>query len=294
MPIPDWDDIRVFAAIAATGSLSAAATRLGTSQPTVGRRLRALERATGARLVERIANRIELTETGQRLARTAATMDQAAQSLAREALAAQGNGPIPVRITATGSLAYFLADHLAELLSAAETIPVTILAAKQRANLAQREADIALRMRRLPEEGDLMVRKLGRAAFTLYGLCPTAAHVGPVIGLPVNERRPSQSAFVDDWAGDRPLPIRLGDVALRHHVARQGVGATLLPCWLGDGDSRLVRLLPPPPQLEEDIFLMVHRDLRDIPAIDQVTQGLVELFRRHAALLDGNALTVPA
>ena len=62
MPGAAWDDIRIFLAIAETGSLSAAAVALGSSQATVGRRLRALERSLGLRLAERVSNRIVLTE----------------------------------------------------------------------------------------------------------------------------------------------------------------------------------------------------------------------------------------
>jgi len=58
---PNWDDLRIFAAIAATGSLTGAAAHLRLSQPTVGRRLQALEECVGATLLERTPRGMQLT-----------------------------------------------------------------------------------------------------------------------------------------------------------------------------------------------------------------------------------------
>ncbi|MDJ1158566.1 LysR family transcriptional regulator [Chelatococcus sp. SYSU_G07232] len=289
---PNWDDIRIFAAIAETGSLSAAARALGLSQPTVGRRLRALEDALGLRLVERVSNRLALTAAGERIRVRAATMTMGALEIVRAARAIDAGDGEPVRITATGSISLFLARHMGELLASAAPVPVAVEASKGRANLARRDADIAIRMRRLPEDGDLVARRVKRLAFTIYG--PAGAEeaaIGrgvPIIGLPKSGSS-VQSAFLDAWAGARPIAVRMGDVALRHQAVLSHRGATLLPCWLGDGDADLVRLIPPPEDLREDVFILVHRDLRALGPVAGVSRALADLFKAHAAALAGDS-----
>ena len=87
---------------------------------------------------------------------------------------------MPVRVTATTSLAMFLTEHLERLLAAAGGAPFELVNTRATQSLPQREAEIALRMRRPPERGDPVVRRAGRLAFTLYGKCgqPAAGLIG--------------------------------------------------------------------------------------------------------------------
>lgn len=282
----NWDDIRIFLAVAEAGSLSGAAEALGLSQPTAGRRIKALETALGVSLVERVSNRIELTEAGLRIQARAAGMIGLAEDLADEARAVLGQAPEPVRISATGSIALFLTEHLAELIERAGGVPFAIVGTREQANLARREADIALRMRRLPQEGDLVGRKVARVAFGVYGP-PDAPATMLVIGLPGPERRPSQAAYLENWAKGRPVPVRLADVALRHRAVTGGRAITLLPCWLGDGDPTLGRLAPPPRDLMEDLFCVVRRDARPARPVDGIVRALTGLFKASAGRLAG-------
>ena len=82
---PNWDDLRIFAAIAATGSLTAAATQLRLSQPTIGRRLQALEECLGAALLERTPRGMQLTAKGQALLPLVQQMEQAGDAIDRAA-----------------------------------------------------------------------------------------------------------------------------------------------------------------------------------------------------------------
>ena len=81
--------------------------------------------------------------------------------------------------------------------------------------------------------------------------------------------------------------MRIGELPLRLAAVRQGLGATLLPCFLGDREPGLCRLLPPPPELAEEVYLLVHRDLKELAPVRGVTAALVELFRSEAAALGG-------
>ncbi|MBW8728042.1 MAG: LysR family transcriptional regulator, partial [Inquilinus limosus] len=293
---PNWDDIRIFLAVARTGSLTEAARRLGLSQPTIGRHLRSLEELAGARLFDRLPNRLELTGRGRALLQAAEGMEEGAGALLRELSQAAAAEPEPVRISATSSVALFLTAHLQALLAESGQA-IAIGNSRARANLAWREADIALRMRRVPEEGDLAARRIGRIGFALYaarayleprGLGGDASLVGlDFIGLPEPERTPSQSAWFDVVAAQGVLRCRLGEVYLRHRAAADGLGVALLPCVLGDADDRLLRLGGPVPELTEDVYLMLHGDLRRDAAVRAVAEAVAGLFKRQRRALEG-------
>jgi DNA-binding transcriptional LysR family regulator len=286
--LSNWDDLRVFLTVAETGSLSAAARQLQMSQPTVGRRLRALEQDAGVRLFDRVSNRMELTGAGREVQRVASPMRGTADAVERRIGGLVEGERDPVRITATGSVAFFLTRFLPELMARVEGIPLALSSTKEPLNLARREADVAIRMRRLPVDGDLVSRRLATLRFSIYG--PAQAPVPmSVIGLPKTERRPSQSGFLDDWAEGRPVSLRLSDVFLRYQAVRSGHGVSLLPCWLGDGDPELVRLIPPPQALAEDVYCLYHGDNREFAPVVKVCQALGEVFRLHAGLLAGES-----
>lgn len=281
--------------MARTGSLARAATSLRSSEATVSRHLAALEEAWGLLLFDRRANRLRLTPQGEQMLEPAVLMEARAVELERRAQAVAAAPAAPVRITATGSVSLFLLRHLALLKKAAHPAPIELIVTRDALDLAQGSAEIALRMRRPPERGQLVTRRLGRIAFSLYGrpdcLAGRARGELELIGLR-DDPASRQGRWLETWApGIRP-GLRLGDVRLRLDAALAGQGVALLPCFLGDhfpGDreSRLERVLAPPPELEEDVFLLVHRDLAGLPRVRAVMDRLVSLFRAQEKALLG-------
>lgn len=152
-----WDDLRAFLEVARRGTLPEAARSLGISAATAGRRVQRLEAALGAPLFDRLPNRLVLTLLGQELAEAGAAMQQGAVALARRASLRVAPADAPVRVTATGSVSLFLAAHARRLaeLAEAESVAVSVLATKAALDVAGGEAEIALRMRRLPRDGPL-------------------------------------------------------------------------------------------------------------------------------------------
>jgi DNA-binding transcriptional LysR family regulator len=71
-------------------------------------------------------------------------------------------------------------------------------------------------------------------------------------------------------------------------AALAGVGALLVPCVFGERNPLLARILAPVPELQEDVFILVHRDLIDIPRVRQAVDALVALFRAEANMLAGS------
>jgi DNA-binding transcriptional LysR family regulator len=139
-------------------------------------------------------------------------------------------------------------------------------------------------MRRLPDEEDLVARKLGRMAFAVYArtLEPEA-----VILPPEDPNLSRQASLIARFAEGRPVAARIGDLPIRHQAARTGLGAAVLPCWLGDADPDLVRVMEPPDDMTEDVFLVLHRRNRNRAPVATVAAALADLFRKERDALAG-------
>jgi len=284
-PEPPWDDLRVFLAVVAHGSLNAAARALRVSQPTIARRMRALEEALSVPLVRRGANQVMLTEAGPAVLEAASPMAEAAAAVARSAAAYRPDPHAPVRITATASVTMFLSLHAPTLALAAAPAQVALLPTRRRLDLAAGEADIALRMRRLPDGADLFGRRLGRIAFAMYQHRDDTSDA--VIAPPEDPDLSRQAAFVARFAMKRTIAARIGDTPIRYQAARAKLGSAFLPCWLGDSDPDLRRVTDVPDELTEDVFLVMHVRSRRRREIGRVAEALKTLFRREAKTLAG-------
>jgi DNA-binding transcriptional LysR family regulator len=167
----DWNLIRSFVAVARTGSLSAAARQLGSSQPTLGRHVAELERATGLKLFRRGRGGYELTDDGLALLARAEEVSDRANAFLRAALGASTEDVSgTVRIAASEVVsAYVLPPIIARLGEAEPSIEIEIVASNRVENLLRRDADIAIRMVE-PAQQDLVARKV-----TEIPLCACAA-----------------------------------------------------------------------------------------------------------------------
>src|SRR5215468_3252037 len=144
----DWDDVRVFLAVAREGSMRAAGRALGLSQPTIARRLAAFEAIFGGpRLFDRLPEGLRLNAAGEHLVPAAESVEDAVLTLERRRAAASpvlsGTVRISTGESAAGFLARCLSGHTTTALPSGITLELVF--AQQEANLARREADMALR-----------------------------------------------------------------------------------------------------------------------------------------------------
>jgi DNA-binding transcriptional LysR family regulator len=282
---PSWDDLRIFLAVVAHGSMNRAARTLGQSQPTIARRIKVLEDTLGVSLFQRGPNNLELTEAGQAVLDAAAPMAEAASVMSRTAAAYRPDPGAPVRITATASVTLFLSLHSADLHKAAEPVEIVYIPTRRKLDLASGEADIGLRMRNLPEgSDDLVARKIGQIAFAVYA---RTANPSTVIAPPEDPTLSRQAAYIAEFAQGRTIAARIGDMPIRYQAAKAGLGAAFLPCWLGDSDTDLVQVTKPQGDLIEDVFLVMHRRSRSRPNVARVADALAALFKRNQKALVG-------
>ncbi len=289
MQTTDWNDLRFLLAVQRSRTLTEAAHRLGVDQTTVSRRLARLQNGLQQRLVERQGDGgLTLTEAGEAVARQAALMERHAGLI--------DGSPDPdahriagaVRLTTVPIVANrILIPNLAGLLQQHPALQVEILPDSRDYSLTRHEADLALRLSR-PKTGGTMVRA-SRVATLAYGVYAAAslrrpealgwltydeamAHVPPARWI-ARHLRGRDEALAS-------LRVRDGDTLFQAVLA--GLGKSLLPLAVADGDARLVRLDETGGKgvLGRDAWLLGHADLLDQPAVRAVADWLTALLRQ--------------
>jgi DNA-binding transcriptional LysR family regulator len=282
----NWDDLRFFLAVARTGNLSGAARVLADAQPTAGRRLTVLQSRLGSRLFQRTPDGQVLTASGRAVLRLAEQVETHALAVERVATGHDAGLSGVVRLTTTEWFArQVLAPMLPRFAEKHEDIVVEVLAGVRLYSLAQREADVALRLGSFPER-EVLRRKLARMAFGLYAAPGYLAQHG-AWGASGDHRGHRLVEMVDDRGRPFPDCAWLATIApgarvcsrttsrdVQAALAVAGVGVTTLPRHLGDhlpGLRRLTTSTSPPGR---DLWLGVHRDTRSTPRVKALVEFL--------------------
>jgi DNA-binding transcriptional LysR family regulator len=284
-----WDDLKHFLAVARTGSLTEAARNLKTSAATVSRRIASLERELGARLFDRRKTGYELTEGGDAIRTNAEAVEDAVFAVERQAMGRDLRATGKVRVATTEDLAAFvIAPHLAKFRRDQPAIALEITTRLDFANLSRRDADIAFRAAR-PQQGDLLIRRVGLIDFGLYAAKSYAEARDLPPGL-TDLSGVEIITWTEEWAHLRGGPwfaehargatVALAANSTRVHQAacKAGIGVAILACIAADPDPDLVCLLPPERVLSVEIWLVVHRDLARTARVRAVMDFLTEVL----------------
>ena len=288
--IHDWNDIRFFLAVGRAGSFNAAARDLGTSQPTVSRKIASLEAQFGAVLFDRHQDGLTLTQVGRSLWDEALGIEEAAFAFERR-LAAQTNEATGlVRMSTTEGLGtLWLTPKLAEFSQRHPGLTLQMLLENHASDLLRREADLALRLTR-PITPDLIAKKVGELSFGLFasreyisrcGLPGSLQELGRhrLVSLALR-----QSKLDETWqdildAGSAvaySTNSSLAEIAAVH----SGLGVGLLPVYAARLFS-LVRVLPVQQWRRRDIWLVVHPDVKSSVRIRVLFDAVAQTFKRY-------------
>ncbi|SDO37932.1 DNA-binding transcriptional regulator, LysR family [Methylobacterium phyllostachyos] len=301
---PNWDDLRYFLAVARTGTLSAAAARLGTEHTTVGRRIRALEEGLGGRLFHRSNLGYALTEDGANLLGVAEAMESAFLS----AIAATGAAQTvsgTVRIGAPdGFGSVFLAPRMHRLTARHPGLEVEIMATARIFSLSKREADIVISLSG-PQQARVVARRLTDYRLFVYAAesyCAAAAPITEVADLSAH----SFVGYIEDMLFTRelnylgalgpPVSARLRSTNLLAQVyaTRAGAGLCVLPAFIAAAHPGLVPVLPDRVSLTRAFHMHIHEDHRKAAHIRAVASFIAAEVEAAGALFAGPAVSAPA
>ncbi len=288
----DWADLRLFLDVARLGGLSAATKTTGLSAATLGRRVTALEKQIGEPLFHRAHTGYTLTQAGEELLGRAEDVEAAMTSLTRWRDGTLGERV--VRISAGTWTTEFLARNVGELWSATtDPFRIEFVTAYEKVDIGRRNADIGVRSNR-PTEPNLAGQLTGRVAHAIYSgrNLVNGIKAGLFVGLTGDGANLQTTRWLMAHHGDR-VGVRGNDMHSVRELVAAGGGLTVLPCFAGDSDRRLVQVAPPIPELLQEQWLVSHQDERHSREVRTVLDRLADLFHRHAPLFSGEVGNPP-
>lgn len=290
----DWDDIRVFLAIARSGQILGAARRLGLNHATVARRLTALEEALKTPLVERGTTGCSLTVAGERFLQSAERMEAEFQAARSELTDTEIDVSGTVRIGAPDGFGVaFLAPRLGELTARHPGLTIQLVPVPRSFSLSRREADIAVTIDR-PDTGRLVAAKLVDYALGLYasrayverrGLPGQTSElrdhdlVGYVEDLLYSPSLNYGAEIVRDWSARFEIASALGQT----EAVRSGAGIGILHAFIARKDPSLVPVLPQV-RLTRAYWMVTHESSRPLRHVAAVQDFLRDLVTRDRAM----------
>ena len=288
----DWSLAQAFLAVAETGSLSAAARKLNTTQPTIGRQIKAMEQQLGADLFHRAARGLTLTETGAQLVEPASTMRDAVNQMTLRAAGQSASLKGTVRITSSvATSVYHLPQIIADIRLTEPEIEIELVPSDESRNLLFREADIAVRMYR-PTQEDLIAQHIGDIQLGVFAAQSYLARKGGLTDPGQIQNHDivgydNDTAIIDGMR-DAGIPVdrhffkvRCDDNIAYWNLVRAGCGIGFAQTSLGHDDPEMVEIDLGFPLPTLPIWLTAHEAMRHTPRIrrvwDMLATGLAPL-----------------
>lgn len=278
----DWSDVKIFLAVARAGSLGGAARLTGQSQPTMGRRLRVLEREVGQALFQRGKDGFVLTDEGASVLAHSERMEEEALAFERRLAGQAQQLEGQLRVSSSDWFGvHILTPVFAEFVQQHPLVNIELITDARLFSLARREADLVFRIQPF-DEADVVQRKAVHVAYRVYRAKGTAHPVrSDGQGVPLITLDSAFQDFPDAAWLRKKLPkarVAFGSNS-REAQARMcaaGVGLAVLPAPLGDACAALEAVdlggLPP----GRDVWVGFHRDLRRLGRLRALVDATVE------------------
>lgn len=295
----NWDDIRIFLAVARQGSLTAAGVHLAMSASSVSRHIEELESKIGTALFSRSQTGYVLSDAGLEILADAEQAESSLIDIMRKASGSAQKLFGTVRVALPENLAtHLILPEISQFIEKYPNIFLEFVTNVSLANLTRREADISLRLVR-PEAGRFVVSRVAQMATALYASSDYLAK------FPFNRQLKGRGHFAvswdemfghlqsSTWLNER-LPqayVTVRTTTLQSQLAAcmGGAGLCVLPCFIADLVPNLIRLMPPKEVFMQDIWSTMHHDISKLSRIRAVAKFLQETIQyNHDRLLGFN------
>lgn len=296
----NWDDLRIFLAIARQGSARAAAAKLGVHHSTITRRIDAFESTQKTRLFDRLPSGYALTLAGEELLAGATRVEDEMNGIERHILGQDIQLRGNLRVTMPDALAvHFLMPDLVCFMETYPEVNLEVLISYEVYNLTKREADVAIRVTENPPE-HLVGRKVGCYHCANYASVDYLA----IHALPEN----TEGAYWIGWDAPTPYPDwvrksdfphipvrgRFNNAIAQLAAAKAGLGLARIPCFLGDPEPTLKRVPPGQSAPCHDVWILTHKDLISTVRIQTFMDCMSKAFQQKQDLLEGRCPALSA
>ncbi|MCQ0092858.1 LysR family transcriptional regulator [Roseovarius sp. M141] len=293
---PQWDDLKVFLAVARFESLSAAGRILKIDPATVGRRIARLEEALCAPLFAKSPQGYALTNEGQRLVERAARAEQEMAAAFEDLTGHGGQLSGQIRLgSPDGSANFLLPQVCAQIVEDNPDLEVQIVALPRVFNLSRREADMAIAVS-APLAGRLSVQKLTDYKLSLVA-SKSYLQTAPPIHTPEDLRDHRIVGYIQDMIFDKELDymaeaglsrvdLASNSVSVQFSWIRQGAGIGIVHDFSIPFGQDIVRVLPDHINLTRSFYLIRHVDDRRLDRLNRFAEALASGMRREVARLE--------
>lgn len=287
-----WDDLTILLAIGRFGTLSGAARALKLNHSTVFRRLNRIEADMGVRFFDRLPHGYAMTEAGEAAMRAAERIDSEVLGLSRELLGRDLRLQGTIRLTAPEGVALHLIGPLLNRFCARHPeIHIAQSITSSDLELNRREADLAVRVTAAPPDTTLG-RRLCRFAICAYASREyleenSYARLTEYAWLVPDD---SVEWFLPSVMKNGPRIKRVmssNNTTMLIDSARAGLGVVPLPCFWGDREPGLVRVIEPPADSKLELWLLTHPDLRKTARVRALMTFLHEALHDSIDLIEG-------
>jgi len=268
-----WDDYLFFLKVATSGSLKVAAQELGVNYSSVFRRINRLEEKLNVRLFERLNSGYKLTKAGEDILDRVQQVDEQMNAIQRLIQGKDVDLSGNLKLSTTDTIGYYwLPPYIARFKALYPDIVIDLDIRTRYTNLSKREADIVLPA--INTQPDSMVgKKLAPIYVRIYG---TAAYIERY-GAPKNTADFSKHHFLtpnESLAGlpankwlkrhvhEKNIVACCDKLTGLYHMARQGLGLTILPHYIGAFDQELIELMDLPDECNHHVWILTHPDIR--------------------------------
>lgn len=285
----NWNDVRVFVAVAQAGQIGRAAASLRLDPTTLGRRLRRLERHLETTLFERRKEGQVLTEAGETLLAKAEGMAEAARLIDETSTSKSGlSGSLRVSVS-EGFGSQFLAPYLGSFARSHPNLVIELVASSGFLNPSRREADIAVMLSR-PKAGPVSCSKLADYALQLYASKdyldrngrPRSPH-DLVRGHAFVSYVPDllyapELHYLDEFHPGLNPQIRSSSINAQHRLVVSGAGIGVLPRFIAE-DSGVLEAVCPERSIRRSFWIVTHRDTENLSRVRAGRDWLMECAR---------------
>ena len=290
----EWNDLSVILAICRAGSLSGAARALACNHSTIFRKINSIEDKTGVRFFERLPDGYAMTDAGETAMRYAERIESEVHALGREVLGQDMRLQGKVRVTAPEGMTVQLTPRLfSQFRRLHSDVSIEIVGSSSALDLSRREADIAIRATAKPPDTSLG-RKICDFRFAVYS---SPQYLKRNKDLPLQEQDWCLIQGTVDWLvpyiwkknshGEQRTVFSSSLSMAVMNATAEGMGFTLMPCYLGDANKKLVRVGDPIESLTLELWILTHPDLRHTARVKALMTYLFDALKKEEELFEG-------
>ena len=288
-----WDGLQAILLVARHGTVRAAAAEINVAHTTLAHRIKVAERAMGVSAFVKSVRGYSLTDEGARIVAHAERMASESEALENFLDDARQEAVGPVTVSMNASLLSHVAADAIDILRAKHPeITLNLRLGDDFADLDRRESDIVLRLQNAPQP-TLFGRRLCQARSTVYASRNAAADLnamdGPIPVVGWAKAAAVRPVYASLGLENVQIVCTVADIQAQRAIASAAPVAVELPCYVGDAQPDLVRLVPDRLRDLNALWILTHDSLRRSPRIVAAFEALTEAALKRRTLIEGGS-----